>query len=181
MIELRYEVTLEMFWAAQRAVRKRIRTDRRESVKHRLFMVLLIWLGLVGLFLGLQILYPSAEFCASPLIAGVATAALVLVLFSLRLRQIYRSYSPHPGGAFLGNRTLVLDDLGLHHQGPNSSSHFAWECVDRISDDDKHVFIFVDRIAALVVPKTSIIAPHTTQSFQRFIEDRIKAKPAPAV
>jgi hypothetical protein len=84
---------------------------------------------------------------------SVAAGAIVMfaaVLISSRIAL--RRMAPAPNGNFLGPCTFELDGAGLRSNRGASHSFAAWDAVLDVTLTETHVFVWIDRFSAYVLP-----------------------------
>ena len=84
-----------------------------------------------------------------PFAAGVA---LVIGSYWLHTRRLRKLSEPDADGAVLGPCTLRFDVDGVHVSKPCARASYAWGSIQRISATPEHLFLWIDRLAAIIVP-----------------------------
>jgi hypothetical protein len=99
------------------------------------------------------------------------------------------SNKPLEGGLFLGEVEYEFDRLGVKSRKSRSQSFTGWSAAMSVSDTPTHVFIWLDRFTAQVIPlrdvPTDITATQLTQTLRSFIANAthdhpMADSPAPA-
>ena len=83
------------------------------------------------------------------LIAGILLGTAGSFYSAMRAR---RSSRPDPDGFVLGPSSILLADTGIDILKSGSWSHYAWCIVQDLVWTDQHLFVWVDRVAAIIVP-----------------------------
>lgn len=106
---------------------------------------------------------PLIEGVTRPIIvaAAVVFAGLFSVVFSytfpaLMDRQVRRLYKEGTNKGTLGQHELEIDDSGLVERTEVSESRQSWQGIERISETEKHTFIYISSMMAHVIPKHSV-------------------------
>lgn len=73
-------------------------------------------------------------------------------LVMLMLMELTK-YLPSEGGAVLGKRKFIITDEGLYEETKNGKSFQEWNGIKDIEVNKKHIFVFVDNVAAYIIPK----------------------------
>lgn len=114
----------------------------------------------------------------------IALAALLAVVaFTALLRLISRGTSrPFEGGVFLGPAEVGFDATGMHLRMNTYESFAAWTNCAEVSDNATHIFVWIDRYTAQVIPlrelPDSITAPELVSAVRTFIANRTPATSA---
>jgi len=84
--------------------------------------------------------------------ASVLAAFLALTALLAGLRLWVRRL-PRDDGATLGRHELEVGEDGLHVEGRSGRAFVRWSAIVELRETDEHVFLYVDRMLAYVVPK----------------------------
>ena len=52
-----------------------------------------------------------------------------------------------------GQRTIQFDEHGINSEMNGAISKYTWNLVQNIEQNDKYIFVFLDRIRAEIIPK----------------------------
>jgi Peptidase C13 family/YcxB-like protein len=113
----------------------------------------------VGVVLVIHSLYAGWHFDAP-------TALIVIILIcsalwgAVRLQQ---SSAPLPE-AWLGDKSYLLEADALVMQGSKSVSRFAWNAIRNVRETESHLFLMLDELSGLVIPKRDLAAPNDTET-----------------
>ncbi len=146
-------------------------------------LVLALLLGLmVGLMGLLTLLHGGLAWIdEAPLlrpllwVIGIAVGAFVALSALLWALRVWVRRLPREDGATLGEHTLEVGEEGFHVEGRSGRSFVKWTAVVEVRETREHVFLFVDRMLAYVVPKRAFASTAECASFV----DHAKAR-APA-
>jgi hypothetical protein len=114
----------------------------------------------------------------------VALAALVAVsLFTWTLRLVVHvSQKPMEGGIFLGSAEVEFDSHGMRLRKPTYQCFTAWTHCAEVTDTPTHIFIWIDRFTAQVIPLRDLppgmTAPEFLTAVRGFISNRTTAASA---
>lgn len=145
-------------WAIR--LQKHARTSRR-TVAGTLLIAVLLAIALASLAAHLGELVP---FAAIAIGAGVATLGLLI-----GVRRTQRAASPDENGAVLGPSRLRFDATGMHSQKQFSSVQHSWAVLQEVTLAPEHLFIWIDRVAALIVPLRDLPQDMTPQQATEMI------------
>ncbi|HEY7639614.1 MAG TPA: C13 family peptidase [Steroidobacteraceae bacterium] len=83
------------------------------------------------------------------LIAGILFVTVASHYTAFRLR---RSSRPDPDGFVLGPSIIVLSDTGVDIVKAGSLARYSWSVVKDVTWTDQHLFVWLDTVAAIIVP-----------------------------
>ena len=120
------------------------------------------------------------------LVAGVVRSGVPLQVPSFMLGGVlfcgliwYRSFLlrrnvvPDANGAFLSPQTLELAPEGLHSVRSETRSFTSWSLVESISMTADHIFVWIDRFNAHVVPLRDLPDGVTAEQLRIWLEARL--------
>jgi hypothetical protein len=85
---------------------------------------------------------------------GSLIAGVVIGVAGLWIRAKFdkRQSRPDPDGMVLGSRTYTFDRSGVRIERPHSSAFMDWSCCREVHIEGEHLFIWVDRVSAYMIP-----------------------------
>lgn len=90
--------------------------------------------------------------------AGLVLAGLLWLLWPRLWRWASRSnarrFASRGQLGAKGEYRIWADDAGVHQISPRGRSDASWADVQRVEDDDEHVYLFTGDIEAYVIPRT---------------------------
>jgi hypothetical protein len=98
----------------------------------------------------------------TPVVAGaslgtISALVLVWVLAIYALRRIYhRAYLPSRNGIFLGSCSFEIDSSGIRNERAGVLASYGWNSIHSIDRHRDTLYLWVDAIAALVIPLRSL-------------------------
>jgi|SRR5579864_4551641 len=97
----------------------------------------------------------------------VATAAgYFAFLMSWRFFFTFGFKSPlDPNGSFLSPTDIELAPDGIKWKSPRGEGRTAWNAVNRVVETKSHIYLFIDRAAAHVIPKRSFSSEAAAREF----------------
>jgi hypothetical protein len=107
----------------------------------------------------------------APMLGGALAAALVswaLIAAYWRFGVGYvirRSCNEGDGRGLFGPHSLELTPEGIHETTAVSTSTYAWTGIERIADDDSHLYLYVSPTSAYVVPKRAFASAEGARTF----------------
>jgi len=155
-------LTLDDWRAYQRACASRIPHETSTARLARLaaFIVIGVGFALLCNWLGRPLQFPS-------IVAGVL---LVTIPFWLSWRSTKQRVVPDDPGAFLGEQAYELGPTGLRvrRQGIDSFAH--WSQVRSVTVTPEHLFVWIDRFQAFVLPLRQLPSDSSAEAVRRQIE-----------
>lgn len=123
-------------------------------------------------WLGRPLQFPS-------IIAGVL---LIVIPFWLSWRAAKKRTVPDDPGGFLGGQAYEFDSSGLRVRREGIDSFVHWSQVRSVTVAPAHLFVWIDRFQAFVLPLRDLPADLTADSVRRQIEQwgAAAAKPEPS-
>ncbi len=129
----------------------------------------LICFGLViatGLFLST----PGTDLAS--FFAGGAAGLIWLISAS-----ITRQLGPTEDGTVLGPKQIEVTEEGIRWIGKYHESAFSWEAVRAVEVTDKHVFVLLERISGIIVPRRSFTSDAEREEFVSEVRRRMRGLP----
>lgn len=77
---------------------------------------------------------------------------ILLTGFIYNLIKIRKLSVPNEGGIIIGDKTIELTEEGIHEINPLGNCFYKWEAVESVENNYGDVYIFVDKLAALIIP-----------------------------
>ena len=102
--------------------------------------------------------------------------ALGVALIFSRAWLNRRQSRPDPDGMVLGERTLTFDSNGIKVEHARWNSLVDWSCFREVEIEPNHLFIWVDRLSAYIIPSKDLPAGMTAAD----LAERIRAFAAQA-
>lgn len=129
---------------------------------------LLIAVG-VGTVVGVMFSMTGAELhFVSLLVGAVGSAMWLIVVARLQARRMI----PAADGYILGPRQVTLSDDGVRETSQLHESLFRWNGVRGARFTDQHVFLMMDKNAAILVPRRAFATDHEREGFVAEIQQR---------
>lgn len=60
---------------------------------------------------------------------------------------------PSSNGAILGKRKFIISDTGLIEESDSNTNIQKWNSIKSIEQNNEFIFVFIDKIAAYIIPK----------------------------
>lgn len=110
------------------------------------------------------------------LIGGTLGAFALLSALVAGLRLWVRRL-PREDGATLGRHQIELSETGFHVEGRSGRAFVRWSAVVELLEVEAHVFLYVDRMMAYVIPKRAFAGSGECDRFVDFARKHIRVRP----
>jgi len=133
------------------------------------------------LVLGSSLVFPligsEGPFDLSMYVKNVIVFALLFIFFYavfilITFKWIGRL--PSKSGIILGKKTIRLTEEGLVEESELSTTVHKWKAIKSLESDKQYFFVFIDNIAAHIIPKRSFQSFEEEQAFAKEIESRMQ-------
>jgi hypothetical protein len=92
--------------------------------------------------------WPSAAIAALPFV-------VFIVAYSSNMRKLRQSSTPNENGLMLGEKTIEFGTDGITEINPLGNCFYKWESVKSVEDNHGDLYIFLDKLLALIIPASS--------------------------
>ena len=65
----------------------------------------------------------------------------------------------------IGSSSTWFDDKGVYSEGKNGSVNFDWSAIKKIVQTNRYIYIFVDTLMAVIIPKRVFKSPNELSSY----------------
>lgn len=108
------------------------------------------------------------------IIISILAGVLAFALYPQSSRKstvsrIKKMLSEGNNNALLGHQVVSLSPEGIFVKNQASEAKIIWSTVGRITDNDKHVYIYTSSINALVIPKYCFQSEKAKQDFLEYV------------
>jgi len=146
-LEVRSSLTVADWQAYQGAWAARLQRHSRLSRKMLLGVIAVaLGLGCVLVLLAVQLRQPV------PFVAVVIGACAAVLGIMINMRRIRGASQPDENGVILGPSRLRFDSEGMHLEKAHSQIRHGWPVFQEVTQSTEHLFVWIDRVAALIVP-----------------------------
>lgn len=111
---------------------------------------------------------------------AIATEMLILIVLWTFIFVLFKQISlsrikkmPKDKGAILGNREYLIEDKGFREISDSSETLTHWKGFKEIQESTDHYYLFVDKIAAYIIPKRSFSNIREEEEFIGAINENI--------
>jgi len=139
----------------------------------------IVWVTIIaaiglGLGLAIALLHLSLNPTALPALVAAALigAFMVTTVFAAVSRRQIRRLRPSDDGLFLGAQQVTLGDDGIHQESSHHQALYRWPLVQSVGITEQHVFVMVDRIGGIILPKRAFSTDGEREQFVSEIRSR---------
>lgn len=169
-MRIEVDLTMEDFRAFTALIQ---RGGRRHGNKATRIRLALVWFGAVMLVAALHVVF-GVDLQIDLFSAGV-TAVFLIALLIVIVRPARDRAMPVEGGTVLGHHTYELSDDGIRTFSKYTESLVRWGGVRGLQETPTHLFVMIDRNAALMVPKRHIATQEDLESLKQLVRNRVEA------
>jgi hypothetical protein len=138
-----------------------------------------------GLLLIVTMALSITLFAVTPSFFPVSPPLQLAFFFTLNASIIYfwnqharRSLAPEQEGPLLGAHTFTLSPEGFEDHGNTSFSRTRWSAVQAIQETAHHLFVFIDKTTAHIIPRRSFVTPEDYEAFVHTLREYVQRESA---
>lgn len=134
--------------------------SKNQSCQKRFFKI--VWLG-VPVFLGIFALFVALSDGVNIFSGFLVILAILFLIFlpsideNLSLRMLKRILAQNENKYWLGSQELTLTPEHIMGKNEASEAKYQWKTVNKIEVTDTHMYIYINSVSAIVVPRKGII------------------------
>ena len=156
-----YEFTATEFLACLRHLKRRFLRNSGARTASRIQ-----WALAAACLAGFAYLASTDDPTFRPHMVGLAALALALAIGGrVSLRRRYADRMIAADGIYTQPRSLQIDEDGITIDDRLSTSRYLWDAVRDVEEAKSHVYIHVDNISALIVPKRAFASEEDCRNF----------------
>ena len=92
----------------------------------------------------------------------------IFIGYSLHANYKVKKFSiPNSNGIILGTKTIELTSDGLFEVSSVSKCQYSWACVEEIAVNNGDYYIFLDKMYALIIPRSAFASSGSNGAIQR--------------
>lgn len=159
VFELEIKLSLDDWNAVKLFIQKRMQAEKRSDsfwnsvVRFGIFVaIMVVVLLFYGSFFDEPFNWPSA-------IIGFVFMLLVGIEMIMSEQKKLKYLDPLEDGFILGKKKLTVDENQIVVAAEHFQSHIDWAAILEIAESDEHIYLFVDKVDALVIPKRQLDDP----------------------
>ena len=132
-----------------------------------------ICLGILGGILLEKLFPPGDDDTFFLILIGFILGVAFLYLFAILVARSQRKrLSPTDDCYFFGHQEVEIQTDGIHVKSLHHQSHYQWSLVDSPYTTNEHLFIMIDRIAGIIIPRRSFPSEAECNAFLEAIQTR---------
>ena len=97
---------------------------------------------------------------------------LIFLLYKINFQRIKKL--PDQNGAILGNKTYIIQDDGFKEITESSETLTNWNGIKKITETKDYIYVFVDKIAAYIIPKRYLNEEKERNQFIQTLKSKIE-------
>jgi hypothetical protein len=132
---------------------------------------ILVWIPLgiaLATFAALYRKYPEISHDLNVVAAAAAVGFFLLVASFVYKQRLYQSVAVSDTGTFLAPYTVQVDANGLSLLSSFGSLSYPWDCFIHRAEDEARVYLFVDNVLGLIIPKNALGSPAQVAQFRQW-------------
>ena len=110
--------------------------------------------------------WPSAAIAALPFV-------VFIVAYSSNMRKLRQSSTPNENGLMLGEKTIEFGTDGITEINPLGKCFYKWESVESVEDNNGDLYIFLDKLLALIIPASSFSSDTEKAELQSIVKKHV--------
>ena len=107
--------------------------------------------------------WPSAAIAALPFVVFIAA-------YSRNMHKLRQSSTPNENGLMLGEKTIEFGIDGITEINPLGNCFYKWECVESVEENNGDLYIFLDKLLALIIPACSFSSDTEKAELQSIVK-----------
>ncbi|HEX4343252.1 MAG TPA: YcxB family protein [Verrucomicrobiae bacterium] len=169
-MSIKTETTQEDYRAFVKHVAREVSAASSDKMVQMFFTITVT----LGVMFALSFVLLSSHLVILPALAcGALASGFILMVFitDFSRKQIKRM-RPSDDGIVVGSHEFSLEDEGIRIRSRHHHSVIQWSVVRAITVTDQHIFIMIDRVAGLILPKRAFSSDPGREQFVSEIERR---------
>ncbi|MCC5451924.1 YcxB family protein [Rheinheimera sp. UJ51] len=107
--------------------------------------------------------WPSATITALPFV-------VFFVVYFNNMHKLRQSSIPNQNGLMLGEKTIEFGTDGITEINPLGKCFYKWESVESVEDNSGDLYIFLDKLFALIIPAASFSSDTEKAELQSIVK-----------
>lgn len=106
----------------------------------------------------------------------ITTAPFVIFIsaFLFNIKKFKRLSIPKENGLMLGNKTIEFRSEGINEINSFGHCFYKWEIVESLEENKDDIYIFVDKVLALIIPSESFSTSGEKEELKLLIQKHIE-------
>ena len=110
--------------------------------------------------------WPSAALAAFPFV-------VLIVASHINMRKFRQLSIPRDNGLMLGEKTIEFNSEGIVEISQLGNCFYKWECVEAVEENNGDLYVFLDKLLALIIPSSSFSSDAEKEKLQALIKEHI--------
>jgi hypothetical protein len=167
------ETTSADYAAAQRVLGRDAHAPWRTLfwITAALAVLIVAWLGMTAI---VEEVVPRPAY-----LGALVTLPSAWIIYFQFVRYANNKSILDPNGSFLTPTDIELAPDGVHWSSKRGEGRTNWSAVHKIEETKQHIYIFVDRAAAHVLPRRNFATPEAATAFVKLALQYFSAGRAP--
>ncbi len=168
MISINYEITLEDILQFNLYVQKQSPSQQRFiSFIQYFFPIIIIFLSFYLIYMvGLQL--QSILYIIFSILWFVFIPKLIRITTKYQAKRLL---GEGKNSAMLGNFILTLSENSIHYRSDSGESTTHWNGINKISESNQYIYIFLSSISAYIIPKKAFAKDEELNNFLDFAKN----------
>jgi len=107
--------------------------------------------------------WQSSVITALPLV-------IFICAFFFNIHKFKKLSIPNENGLMIGDKTIEFQAEGISENHPFGSCFYKWEAVESIEENNGDIYIFFDKLLALIIPSESFSNSKEKEELQHLIQ-----------
>lgn len=143
----------------------------KKGLKKRVYTVIIAAFGL-PLLVDNEIPFTVVTYLISVIVFGLIFGLIYLGGTAITIKRT--SKLPSGNGSILGKKKYTITEDGFIEESENSKNIQKWEGIKSVETNRNSVFLFVDNIAAYIIPKRFFSDEEEMNNFIKIIDHKLK-------
>ncbi len=169
-MNIKTDITQEDYTAFVKHVARTVSAAPGDRVV-RMLIGIAVGLG-IGFALSLLHLSSQPTFLAAMLCGALAGGFLLIVVIGDISRRQMQRMRPAEDGYIVGAQEVFIEEEGIRQRSSRHQSVFQWPLIRAVAVTDQHVFVMVDRIAGIILPRRAFSSDVQREQYVSEIERR---------
>lgn len=172
-IEISYSMTdPDLYEMVMHSKSKLFGMSGRTTVKVFMALIAVIF-AVMAYVMPIVIGIPDDDPGKMPSQIGVHLAGVILVVLYPRYARWYTRKASAAYQTLPLQMKLVIDDAGIQAQLDGQSGSTAWKLIERVVETESHIFLYLNRLRAYIIPKSAIGDPEIGQRLRQLISRHV--------
>ncbi|EOD8958304.1 YcxB family protein [Providencia stuartii] len=99
-------------------------------------------------------------------------ASFLFLFIAVRLLKTFNRAIPDEGGYLFCEKEYRFDEIGLHEVSKYGNALIKWESFKFVRTDGDLLYLFIDRVFAIIIPARCFASTEESQQFVRMVKEK---------